>query len=287
MCAAPVDRLRGCERWFGPVLPLLIALFLLGPLARVAFAGGPPVARFQSVLGDFDVLLNPAAAPISVANFTIYANRGAYDITLIHRSTTKNPFDIQIVQGGGFELVGTFLEPVATDPPIPLEAGLVNARGTLAMARTLEPNSATSQWYLNVTDNRELDLSYAVFGRTIGRGQSVIDSMGVVPTYDKRADLQNGAFGQLPLFGPELFIDNLILIESVRVAPFAITNFTRSGNTAELRWQALSTNTPIRVERSTDLSGPWTAIATNLISGSFTDTNAPSGAAFYRLVTEP
>ena len=54
-----------------------------------------------------------------------------------------------------------------------------------------------------------------------------------------------------------------------------------------LRRQALSTNTPIRVERSTDLSGPWTAIATNLTSGSFTDTNAPSGSAFYRLVTEP
>jgi hypothetical protein len=71
------------------------------------------------------------------------------------------------------------------------------------------------------------------------------------------------------------------------VAPFAITNFARSGNTAELRWQALSTNTPIRVERAAALTGPWTAIATNLISGSFTDTNAPSGSAFYRLVTEP
>jgi len=74
---------------------------------------------------------------------------------------------------------------------------------------------------------------------------------------------------------------------SAPVEPFAITNFTRSGNTAELRWPALPTNTPIRVERTTDLSGPWTAIATNLISGSFTDTNAPTRSAFYRLVTEP
>lgn len=256
-------------------------------LARTAFGGGPPVARFQSVLGDFDVLLNPAAAPISVANFTAYANRTSYDSTIIHRSTTKDPSDIQIVQGGGFELVGTFLAPVATDPPIPLEAGLANVRGTLAMARTAEPNSATSQWYLNVADNPRLNLNYAVFGRTIGRGQSVIDAMGTVPTYDKRVDLQNGAFGQLPLFGPELFIQNLILINSVRVEPFAITNFTRTGNTTELRWQALSTNTPVRVERATDLAGSWTAIATNLISGSFTDTNAPSGSAFYRLATEP
>ena len=74
---------------------------------------------------------------------------------------------------------------------------------------------------------------------------------------------------------------------SVPVEPFAITNFTRSGNTVELRWQALPTNTTVRVERTTDLSGPWTAIATNLISGSFTDTNAPTRSAFYRLVTEP
>ena len=74
---------------------------------------------------------------------------------------------------------------------------------------------------------------------------------------------------------------------SAPVEHFAITNFTRSGNTAELRWPALPTNTPVRVERTTDLSGPWTAIATNLISGSFTDTNAPTRSAFYRLVTEP
>lgn len=265
----------------------LASIAVFCALLCMSASAGPPVARFQSVLGDFEVLLNPTTAPVSVANFAAYANRGAYDTTIIHRSTTKNPFDIQIVQGGGFELVGTFLAPVSTDPPIPLEAGLVNARGTLAMARTMEPNSATSQWYLNVTDNPELDLNYAVFGRTLGRGQSVIDAMGAVPTYDKRVDLQNGALGQLPLFGPDLFVANLVLIESVRVASFAITNFTRSGNTAELRWQQLSTNTPIRIERATDLTGPWTTIATNLISGSFTDTNSPSGSAFYRLVTEP
>jgi peptidyl-prolyl cis-trans isomerase A (cyclophilin A) len=265
----------------------LASILSVCALLCLSAPAGPPIARLQSVLGDFDVLLDPAAAPVSVANFAAYANRGDYDTTIIHRSTTKNPFDIQIVQGGGFELVGTFLAPVETDPPIPLEAGLVNARGTLAMARTMEPNSATSQWYLNVTDNPELDLNYAVFGRTLGRGQSVIDAMGAVPTYDKRADLQNGALGQLPLFGPDLFIANLVLIDSVRVEPFAITDFTRIGNTAELRWQALSTNTPIRVERATNLAGPWTAIATNLISGSFTDTNAPTREAFYRLVTEP
>ena len=74
---------------------------------------------------------------------------------------------------------------------------------------------------------------------------------------------------------------------SVPVEPFVITNITRSGNTAELRWQPLPNNTPVRVERTTDLSGPWTAIATNLISGSFNDTNAPTRSAFYRLAQDP
>ena len=265
---------------------LIIALILPGLLAEVAFGGGAPVARFQSVLGDFDVLLNPVAAPISVANFTAYANRGAYDTTVVHRSTTYNPAEIQIVQGGGFKLSGNSIDPLVTDPPIPLEGGLANARGTLAMARSTNPNSATTQWFLNLADNTGLDLNYAVFGRVLGPGISVVDAIGGVDVYDASPSL-GPVFTELPLFNPELIVGNLVLIESVRVAPFAITNFTRSGNTAELRWQALSTNTPIRVERSTDLSGPWTAIATNLISGSFTDTNAPSGAAFYRLVTEP
>ena len=265
---------------------LIIALILPALLVEAAFGGGAPVARFQSVLGDFDVLLNPVAAPISVANFTAYANRGAYDTTLIHRSTTYDPAKIQIVQGGGFKLSGNSIDPLVTDPPIPLEGGLSNARGTLAMARTPDPNSATSQWFFNLTNNSGLDFDYAVFGRVLGPGISVVDAIGRLGVYNASAAL-GPVFTELPLFNRELAAENLVLMESVRVAPFAITNFTRSGNIAELRWQALSTNTPIRVERSTDLSGPWTAIATNLISGSFTDTNAPSGSAFYRLVTEP
>ena len=101
-------------------------------------------------MGDFDVLLDSIAAPRSVDNFSAYANRGAYDVTIIHRSTTYNPLDIQIVQGGGFELVGNTLPPIPSDPPIPLEAGRANALGTLAMARTSDPDSATSQWFFNV-----------------------------------------------------------------------------------------------------------------------------------------
>lgn len=259
----------------------------LAALVISATHAGPPIARFQSVLGGFDVVLDPEAAPISVSNFAAYANRGDYTDTFIHRSTTGNPLDIQIVQGGGFQLVTTNILPVPADPPIPLEAGLPNSRGTLAMARTSDPDSATSQWYFNVTDNPGLDFNYAVFGQVIGAGMSVVEAIGGVTVYNASTFI-GPTFAQLPLFGPSLAPSNFVLINSVRVEPFAITNITRTGNTTELRWTALSTNTPVRIERTDNLTGgSWTPIATNVTTGTFTDTNAPAGATFYRLVTEP
>ena len=261
----------------------LLLILPLVTLLTVAVLAGPPIARFQSVLGNFDVLLDPSTAPVSVANFTAYADRGEYDSTLIHRSTTYTD-NIQIVQGGGFGLISNVIAPVPTDLPIPLEAGLPNSRGTLAMARTSDLNSATSQWYFNLSNNTGLDFNYAVFGRVLGGGQSVIDAMGSVPVYD--VSLQLG-FPELPLLQMSLEPESLVLIDSIRVTPFAITNFTRTANTTELRWQALSSNTPVRVERATNLNGPWTSVVTKLTTGEFTDTNTPAGSAFYRIVTEP
>lgn len=264
---------------------LFLATFLLTN-ALVTHAC-PPVARFQSVLGNFDVLLDPAAAPRSVDNFSAYANRNAYDRSIIHRSTTYNPAGIQIVQGGGFQLVANMLVAIPTDPPIPLEAGKINARGTLAMARTAAPDSATSQWYFNVSDSPGLDFRYAVFGRVMGSGQNVIEAIGATTVYDASTNL-GGTFSELPLLRANLATQNLVLINTIRVEPFAITNITRNGPETELHWTPLSTNTPVRVERATDIATRnWTAIASNLTSGTFTDTNAPADAVFYRLVTEP
>ena len=70
-------------------------------LSTFPASADPLVARFESNMGDLDVLLDPIAAPRSVDNFSAYANRGAYDVTIIHRSTTYNRLDIQIVQCGG------------------------------------------------------------------------------------------------------------------------------------------------------------------------------------------
>jgi hypothetical protein len=116
---------------------------------------------------------------------------------------------------------------------------------------------------------------------------SVVDAIGQVPVYNASQDL-GATFGELPLLADSLAVQNLVLINSVRVAPFAITNITRTADTTELRWTALSSNTPVRVERTADLAGePWTIIASNNTTGTFSDTNAPARGAYYRLVTEP
>ena len=255
-------------------------------LSTFPASADPLVARFESNMGDFDVLLDSIAAPRSVDNFSAYANRGAYDVTIIHRSTTYNPLDIQIVQGGGFELVGNTLPPIPSDPPIPLEAGRANALGTLAMARTSDPDSATSQWFFNVTDNPGLDFNYAVFGSVLGAGQNVIEAIGAVPVYDASIAL-GPVYGQLPLLADSISIDSLVLINKIRVEPFTITSLTHTSAAIEIRWTALSTNSPVRVERRENLGqGSWTVVSSNNTDGIFRDTNAPTGHAFYRLVIE-
>lgn len=263
-------------------LAVIHSLFAPGALAE-----SPMVAKFSTVLGDFDVLLRPDAAPISVANFISYADAGRYDSTIFHRSTTYNSSNIQIVQGGGFALSGETLSPVETNSPIVLEASLPNLRGTIAMARTAVPDSATSQWYFNVTDSPGLDGSYAVFGSIMGSGGfSVLDALGAVTVYDASGAL-GAAFSEMPLLALPLVVSSLVLVQSVTVAPFSITKIQQTNGGIKIDWSALSTNTPVRVERTTNLvSGNWEAVSTNNRAATFTDTNVPAAAAFYRVVTE-
>ena len=179
------------------------------------------IVTFTTNLGAFDVQLYDSQVPTTVANFLNYVNAGRYEGTLIHRSTTYNPSDIQIVQGGGFALTGNGLDYVQTFAPIALEASLPNLRGTIAMARTNDPNSATSQWFFNVTDNPALNPApgndgYAVFGQVIGSGMNVVDAIAAVTVYDASVQL-GGAFSQLPLLNPSLTAENLVMVSSVAV----------------------------------------------------------------------
>lgn len=142
--------------------------------------------NMKTSMGDIVIELNQEKAPITVKNFLSYVDKKHYDNTIFHRVISSF-----VIQGGGF---GTDLKEKPTDKPIKNEwqNGLKNKRGTLSMARTMAPDSATSQFFINVQDNAALDqggpryggAAYAVFGRVIS-GMDVVDKIRNVPTGTK------------------------------------------------------------------------------------------------------
>ncbi len=158
--------------------------------SRLALGAGAlllaTIAQAQTVklttnMGDIRIQLDAAKAPKSVANFVQYVKAGHYNGTVFHRVIENF-----MIQGGGMT---PDMRQKPTRPPIPLEAknGLVNARGTLAMARTSDPNSATAQFFINTVDNPMLDpansrdgFGYTVFGQVI-EGMDVVDKIRVLP----------------------------------------------------------------------------------------------------------
>ena len=141
--------------------------------------------KFETSMGDIVVQLDPAKAPKTVDNFTQYVKAGQYDGTIFHRVIPNF-----MIQGGGMT---PDMSEKTTRPAIPLEArnGLKNERGTIAMARTMDPNSATAQFFINVKDNGSLDADkardgngYAVFGKVLS-GMDVVDKIVAVPTGSK------------------------------------------------------------------------------------------------------
>ena len=137
----------------------------------------------KTSMGDMDITLFEDKAPISAKNFADYADAGFFDKTIFHR-VIKN----FMIQGGGFD---TKFEEKEANEPIKNEAdnGLSNKRGTLAMARTSDPSSATAQFFINLVDNGPLDHTnktdqgwgYAVFGAVV-EGMDVVDKMAKVRT---------------------------------------------------------------------------------------------------------
>ena len=158
---------------------LATALALSLPLAAPAQDKSPRV-RLSTSLGDIVVELDAAKAPKTVENFLQYVADKHYDGTVFHRVIGNF-----MIQGGGFT---TDLQQKPTRAPVPLEAsnGLKNDRGTIAMARTSNPNSATSQFFINVVDNAGLNApspdghGYTVFGKVIA-GMDVVDKIRAVP----------------------------------------------------------------------------------------------------------
>ncbi len=164
---------------FALVSGLLVLALLAGPASAQETKN--PVVVITTSMGEITAELDPARAPITVENFLKYVDSGHFDGTIFHRVIPGF-----MIQGGGMT---PDMKEKATRPPIKLEAGngLSNLRGTLAMARTGDPNSATSQFFINHKDNKALDSAgggYAVFGKVL-TGLDVVDKIAAVRTGSK------------------------------------------------------------------------------------------------------
>jgi peptidyl-prolyl cis-trans isomerase B (cyclophilin B) len=170
-----------------------LALWGLTILALIMVFGTParaershPLVRLETSLGEITLELYPDKAPATVANFLQYVRAGFYDGTIFHR-VIKN----FMIQGGGLDV---HLNEKPTREPIKSEAdnGLTNQPYTVAMARLFDPDSASSQFFINVADNKFLNHTantsegwgYAVFGKVV-QGREVVDKIKAVPTGDR------------------------------------------------------------------------------------------------------
>jgi len=161
-----------------------IAATALWSVANLALAQAAPQVKFATSAGDFVVEVYPDKAPKTVANFLQYVNEKHYNGTIFHR--VINNF---MVQGGGFDAnyqQKPTRAPVEHEGRQAMEKGLRNVTGTLAMARTNDPQSASAQFFINVKDNAFLDPSvqafgYTVFGKVIS-GMDVVNTIKAAPT---------------------------------------------------------------------------------------------------------
>jgi peptidyl-prolyl cis-trans isomerase B (cyclophilin B) len=164
----------------------LLLCFTTGGASAQSAPGASPVVVLTTTLGEIEIELDEAKAPITVKNFLSYVDEGFYDGVIFHRVISGF-----MIQGGGFTPA---MVQKKTHAPIQNEAanGLKNLRGTLAMARTGDPNSATAQFFINHADNDFLNYSaptprgygYAVFGR-VTKGMDVVDKIAAVQTTTK------------------------------------------------------------------------------------------------------
>ena len=165
--------------FFAAAARTLLAISLVLPITGQAQS--TTQVRFQTTLGNFVVELYPAKAPKTVQNFVQYAQDKHFDGTIFHRV-----IDGFMVQGGGFT-ADMAQKPTRAPILLEIDRSLKNERGTLAMARTGNPNSATAQFFINLVDNANLNApqpdgyGYAVFGKVIS-GMETIDAIRSVAT---------------------------------------------------------------------------------------------------------
>ena len=187
-------------------LVLLLSLVIaVAPASAAGQTAGPQV-KLETTLGDILITLNTEKAPATVANFLAYVRAGHYDGTIFHRVIKGF-----MIQGGGFDAQ---MRQKATQAPIANEAdnGLLNVSGSIAMARTRDPHSATAQFFINTVDNDFLNhrakdakgWGYCVFG-------SVSDGMAVVRRIEQVATGRQGMHRDVP--EPAVMIRKATIVE--------------------------------------------------------------------------
>jgi len=249
-------------------------VFSAGPAARTIVPGQTGTltlsvqsgVRFAMNEGNLDIDLMLTSAPVTCANFLNYVRSGRYDGVMFHRSLRYTTFNqIGIIQGGGFRgptlplnqfpsapiPPGQAPTPIATDPPIAIEHAVGNVRGTIAMARTADPVSATSQFFFNTVDNNvdvqnerfSLDAlpgvpgrdGYAVFGVLTPASLPVMDVIRDYTYYQLSQVLQDSVFATTPLRVPPaqagfpLLPVHYVTINSATVRESPAASFTGGG----------------------------------------------------------
>lgn len=193
----------------------------------VAGGGEPDGAN----VGTIDVELFQNVTPLTVANFLNYVNRGDYDNSMIHRSVPGF-----VIQGGGYN-VNTPGTHISEDPPVQNEFNPANpnTRGKIAMAKAgNDPNSATSEWFFNLSNNTGLDTQnggFTSFGQALGDGVRVMDTVGSQSTYSF-----GGAFGEIPLYRYTTYptipptTENFFSVSSLKQVDLLTVNLGGIGN---------------------------------------------------------
>lgn len=197
-----------------------LLLAFLAPYSLLSQTASGPRVRFETNLGNIDVNLLSHAAPMTVANFLRYLNRGDYANSIFHRSVPNF-----VIQGGGYKVVNGSPQEIRSDPPVRNEFGTSNLRGTIAMAKVEgNANSATNQWFFNLSDNNAQNLDrqnggFTVFGRVADDDSlAVMDKIAATPVPNPPA--LASPFDQMPLIdyrGGPVTEANMVVVRSITV----------------------------------------------------------------------
>jgi peptidyl-prolyl cis-trans isomerase A (cyclophilin A) len=200
---------------------LLALAVIAAPIARAA----DTILEFSTTAGTFDIELFDNVAPLTVTNFMDYVKSGSFVESLFHRSAVNGDGSPFVIQGGAYTITGSQINAIPTKAAVKNEYLLPNIRGTIAMAKQGgDPNSATSQYFINTSDNsttlnQNNNGGFTVFGQVLGTGMSVVDTISHYPRYDASAQL-GPAFNEIPLYpNGALTKSNLVLVHSITVVP--------------------------------------------------------------------